>query len=279
MYRAIAQLKRMLNQSSPPSSSGNVRAVQGPASSNSSQQILSANPIIASASEQTLQPLVHAQEMNSAFIIVDFREKSNPVVKELLALGAEVKMEQLSVGDYLLSKDIVAEFKTVEDFADSIIDGRLLDQAKSLSSAARPLLVIEGTEDIYLQRKIHPNAVRGMLASLALSFRIPIIQTKNQKETAALLFLIAQRESGHPASPGQQHKGKPSTLSQMQEYFVSALPGIGSVLSVPLLSEFKSVQNIANASLDDLQKVELIGEKKAKTIHNIFHAEYLTEKK
>ena len=234
------------------------------------------------AQKQQRQDPVRSQQSQSAqsqgivptLIVVDSREKSNPVVKELLNLGAKIAWENLPVGDYLLSKDVVVEFKTVHDFLTSIIDGRLLDQAKHLAQATKPLLVIEGMQEMYFERNIHPNAILGMLSTLALSFRIPIIQTKSPKESAALLYLVAKKEQNPDAGLAALHRGKPASLSDMQEYLVSALPGIGPVLSIPLLSHFKTVESLASASLEDLQEVDLIGEKKARQLFDIFHQEY-----
>ena len=56
-----------------------------------------------------------------------------------------------------------------------------------------PLLIIEGSENIYSLRNFHPNSIRGMLASIAIDFQIPILFTRNIKDTAALLTIIVQR--------------------------------------------------------------------------------------
>ena len=58
----------------------------------------------------------------------------------------------------------------------------------------KAVLIIEGEEDIYAVRKVHANAIRGMLASIALDFNIPILHTKTPKETAAMLAVMAKRE-------------------------------------------------------------------------------------
>ena len=34
-------------------------------------------------------------------------------------------------------------------------------------------------------RNVHPNAIRGMIATIAVSYGIPILYTKNSKETLA----------------------------------------------------------------------------------------------
>ena len=131
----------------------------------------------------------------SVKVFVDHREKSSGVVKELVDLGVSIRLETLEHAYYLLSSRVGIEFKTTEDFVNSIIDGRLLQQLKNLKqNLERPLLIIEGEEDIYSILNIHPNAIRGMLATITVSYGIPVLQTKDKKETAALLYIIAKRE-------------------------------------------------------------------------------------
>ena len=60
----------------------------------------------------------------------------------------------------------------------------------------------------------------------------------------------------------------------MQEYIISALPGVGAVLSKPLLEKFGSVKNVINATEDELKEVELIGEKKSKEIKKATDSSY-----
>ena len=164
----------------------------------------------------------------------------------------------------------------MEDFADSLIDGRLLEQIKQLkANFERPLVIIEGTEDIFSVRNIHPNAIRGMLATIAVSYGIPLLTTRSSQETASLLFTIAKREQEEGGSNFSPHASKKAnSLKEHQEYFVSALPQIGSQLAKDLLREFKTVKNIANADEESLKKVEKIGEKKAALIKNVFETEY-----
>ncbi len=209
-------------------------------------------------------------------IYSDLREKASGVIKEFVDMGIKLELKTLDVGDYILSDNVCVEYKKVPDFVDSIIDGRLLEQIKALkNSYQRPLIIVEGEEDIYSQRNIHPNAIRGMLSTILISYGIPVVHTKNQKETAALMAVIAKREQDPESKDFNPHGSrKPMTLKEQQEYIVSALPGIGPTLAKPLLEEFGSIKNIANASNEQLKKVEKIGEKKAAEIQKILSEEY-----
>ena len=209
-------------------------------------------------------------------IFADYREKGSGVIKELAENNVIVNIEKLEHADYVVSSRCGVEIKTVEDFVDSIIDGRLLEQIKSLKdNFERPMVVIEGTQDIYGVRNVHHNSILGMMATIAVSYGIPIIQTKNFKETAALLQIIARREQDETGKDFNLHADrKPATLKEQQEYLVSSLPGINLTLSKPLLKHFKSVKNIVNATEKELQEVEKIGPLKAKQIKDVVEGEY-----
>jgi len=210
-------------------------------------------------------------------IFADYREKGSGIIKELADLEINLKLEKLSNADYLLSSRVGVELKTVEDFVGSLIDGRLLEQIKNLkNNFERPLVIVEGTQDIYSVRNVHPNAIRGMLAMIAVSYGIPILFTRNFKETASLLQIIAKREQDETGSFNIHGSKKPMSIRELQEFIVSALPGVGIVLARPLLKEFKSIKNIANADKKDLEKIEKIGPKKAKQINDIVNREYQT---
>jgi Fanconi anemia group M protein len=211
-----------------------------------------------------------------SLVFVDHRERNNAIVKQLIELGCEIRVTQLNSADYVVSDRTGIEFKNVSDFVDSIIDGRLLDQLGELKrNYDRPLIIIEGEEDIYSMRKIHPNAIRGMLANISISYGIPILQTKNPRETANLIWIIARREQekrGNAFSPHSEKKAM--TLTQQQEYIVSSFPNVGPVIAESLLKHFKTIKNIVNADAEELEKIEKVGKKTANNLKEMFEKEY-----
>ena len=218
--------------------------------------------------QPTLDKFVEEKKVK---IFADFREKGSGIIKELANQGVDVKMQNLAVGDYILSNRVCVEFKTKQDFVSSLIDKRLLQQVKALKeNFEKPLIIIEGEEDIYSVRKVHPNAINGMLAAIAIDFGIPLIFTKNFLETVSLLKAIAQREQEFEKKDiGVRTEKKPLTTKEQQEFIIESLPNIGPNLAKSLLKEFKSVKNVINAEHQDLQKVENLGPKKADEIKRI----------
>lgn len=209
-------------------------------------------------------------------IFADYREKGKGVIKQLIDAGAKIKLEKLEVGDYICSQRCGIEYKTTDDFVNSLIDGRLLGQIKDLKqNFEKPLIIVEGINDIYSIRNIHPNAIRGILTTITVSYGIPILYTKNFKDSASMILTIAKREQDENGKCFSAHRiKKPLTLKEQQEYIVSALPNIGPNLAKPLLKKFKSVKNLINATEDELKDVDLIGEKKAKAIKHVTDKDY-----
>lgn len=209
-------------------------------------------------------------------VFVDHREKSGSVVRELLDLGCEIKLDTFVSGDFILSSRTGVEYKTKQDFVNSIIDGRLLEQLRNLkTNFERPLILIEGEEDIYSIRNIHPNAIRGMLATIAVSYGIPIIQTKDRKESSSLIYIIAKREQEELSPEFSPHAEKKSmSLIEHQEYIISSLPNVGPILAKQLLKKFRTVKKIFNAKHERLEKTEKIGPEIAKKIREVIDEEY-----
>ena len=225
--------------------------------------------------EQTkLTDEVSALNVANLTVFADYREKGAGIIKELSERGVKIELTKLDVADYLLSDRVAVEHKTVRDFVDSIIDGRLLSQLSSLRKYERPLIALEGEEDIYSQRKVHPNAIRGALSTILVSYGIPIVQTRNFKETANLFLIIAKREADPTKKDFTLHSTKPLSDKEAQEYIISSFPGIGSVLAKPLLKRFKTIKNLVNAEENELKEVDLIGEKKAKRIKELVEKNY-----
>jgi ERCC4-related helicase/ERCC4-type nuclease len=209
-------------------------------------------------------------------IFADYREKDSGVIKELIEQGVNMRLEMLESADYILSEDVGVELKRVPDFVNSLIDGRLLAQLKVLKeSFPKPIVIVEGTEDIYSVRNVHPNAIRGLMSTIAVSYSIPILFSRNPKETASYLAIIARHEQIDANKDVFMHSSKkPMTQKELQEYIVSALPGVGATLARPLLKRFGSVGGVVNAKEEELREVEMIGEKKAKKIRDAIEGKY-----
>lgn len=216
-------------------------------------------------------------------IIVDHRERPSGIIRELGKRGFEVEVRQLVTADYIVeSRDrqnnpvtVGVERKVQSDFLSSIIDRRIIQQLLYLKeNFSIPLLIIEGSGNMYTLRNFHPNAVRGMLASIAIDFQIPMLHTKNVNDTASLLEVIARRLEKPRSQLSLLKKRKPATVRELQEYLVESLPLVGQQTAKELLKNFKSIKNIVNAPEKELLKIEKLGKKKVQRIREIMDTEY-----
>jgi Fanconi anemia group M protein len=206
-------------------------------------------------------------------VIADFRENNSSVKDYLQDFGALVKLLSLKVGDFICSDRVCVERKTSEDFAASIIDGRLFQQAEELKeNFSKPVIIVEGN---CFRENMNENAIKSALASIVLDYEIPVITTRNELETARTIFWLAKREQ-MVSKRGIGIKGgkKPKKIEDLQEHIVAGLPGVSTVLSKRILEKFKTIKNFMNAEESELSKVKGIGKVLAKRLHKIINEKY-----
>jgi len=209
--------------------------------------------------------------MNIVKVIADLHERESGVIEHLEARGAEITIEALPVGDYILSERVAVERKTVPDFLASLTKKRLYRQLDALKeNFALPVILIEGRE-LYGIRKIHPDVIRSTLALIVVNYCIPVIFTQDSRDTAGFLYAAAcQEQMGRKQKISLRGEKKPMLLEERQRYLVESLPHIGPELAERLLGHFGSVDRIVRATEEELKAVPRIGVKKAREIRKIF---------
>ncbi|MEF8826294.1 MAG: DEAD/DEAH box helicase [Halapricum sp.] len=211
-------------------------------------------------------------------IVVDQRELDSTIARDLSKReGIETRLETLEVGDYVCSDRVVVERKTVSDFLDTLTGGdrSLFEQVKDAARYYdRPVVLIEGS-GLYGERNVHPNAIRGALASLAVDFGASVVRTDDEDDTAAMLEVLASREQEASDRAVSAHGEKAAkTLSEQQEYVVASIADVGPVTAQSLLSAFGSVEAVLTADADELQEAEGVGEVTAERIREVVGSEY-----
>jgi len=210
-------------------------------------------------------------------ILADTREIKSGVLRYLESFGVELKTAKLDVADYVVSDDMAVERKTAADFEASLIDGKrnLFSQLLDLSRAyKKPVLIIEGA-DAAGDGRLNQNSVRGALLSIEFDLNVSVFYTKNEEETALLLKMMAKKEQIHEKKSVNPHGKKPAkTTGEQQEYTLSSISGVGPHAAQILLREFGSLNNIFNATEEELCRVKGIGKVTAKRIREIVEAEY-----
>ncbi|RJX42379.1 Hef nuclease [Halonotius aquaticus] len=211
-------------------------------------------------------------------IVADQRELESTVARDLSKReGITTRLETLAVGDYVLSDRVAVERKSVADFLDTLTGGdrSMFEQVGDLvRNYSRPIVIVEG-DDLYGERNVHPNAIRGALSSLAVDFNASILRTADESETAELLDTIARREQETRDREVSVHGEKSTkTTAEQQEYVVASIADIGPVTARSLLEHFGTVEAVMTAREDDLQEVSGVGEVTAEKIREVVGDEY-----
>lgn len=208
---------------------------------------------------------------NTIVVIADYREED--VIKNLKLIGAGVNEMNLDVGDFVCSANgIVIERKTHSDFIASVIDGRIFEQMKQMKeNYERPVVIVEGSSD----RRMDENAYKAAVASAIAKFGVSLVNTKDTMDTAKLVYWLAKKEQeGTSMELGFKHGKKPKDGKRLQEFILSSMPGVSDTLAKRLLENFRSVENVVNASEVEISKTKGIGKKLAKRIKGLLAKRY-----
>lgn len=188
-------------------------------------------------------------------IVVDHREKNSLVISELASLGADIEMKQLPVADFLI-KNTAIERKTINDFLNSMINKRLTRQLEELQQYDKRLLIIEGLSerDLYndnINDGINPNAIRGFLLSIVLKHKVPIIFSKDYRDTAKFLIILARKQENELSLRARK---KAFSKREQLQYILEGFPGIGPKTARKLLKKYKTLSAIFFLEIEELAK-------------------------
>lgn len=208
-------------------------------------------------------------------ILVDYREREGQIINLLKEKGITIELTNLDLGDYQVGNYLI-ERKTMADLIESIIDGRIFRQIKQMKmlSDVEAVVVIEGDIKNFLRRAELASYV-GTLLSIMLDYGIKVYVSSGPKETSELLYILYKRLTGEKKKTIRlRTEKKPYVIKEIQKYVLAGIPGVDSILADRLLKYFKTLSNIAKASLDELMKVKGVGPELAKRIYETFNKEY-----
>ena len=206
-------------------------------------------------------------------IIIDERERKSGIPDLLRAVGINIEMKTLPIGDYIVAPETIVERKSIRDLVSSVFDGRLFDQCNRLKEHYQfPIILMEGNVDEINEITENPLIFYGAVSTIALDFKIPIIPTPSADHTAKLLVSMCSRKETLKG-PFLKKIKKSNNVQKQQLTALSSLPGIGEKLSIRMLKKFGSPLRVFNANLAELTKVEGLGAARAKKIKNMLETQ------
>jgi Fanconi anemia group M protein len=186
-------------------------------------------------------------------IIADVHEKNSAILIELKS-NSEINLEvkSLEIGDYIINQ-IGIERKTISDFISSMISKRLTQQLKQLKRYKKQVLIIEGDRN-KIDEFSNSKAIRGFILSIIFNYSVPIIFTKDIKETSQYLITLAKQQAKKPTEISL-HSRIPKTLEEQKIYILESFPGLGPQTSKKLLKNFKTLNQIFNCSEEEIKNI------------------------
>jgi DNA excision repair protein ERCC-4 len=204
-------------------------------------------------------------------IWVDDREAASAVPAALKRLpGVDMRFKRLAVGDYLVNGRCVFERKTIADFAQSIIDGRLFVQADKLARLSiSAAIILEGRSSDLAAIHMRRESLQGAMVSLSLIFRLPVLRALDPAETAKLMLYAAEQITRHENDGSSRYGRRPKRKRKIQLRLLQGLPGIGPNRAAQLLANFGSVEAVMTASQERLEQVDGVGSRTAAAIRDV----------
>lgn len=205
-------------------------------------------------------------------IIADDREARNEVCQRLATMpDVRLQIRRLKAGDFEVEGQWLFERKTVQDFAVSLVDGRLFSHAYGLGRyPGGRALILEGPEDEVTG--VSREAWQGAMISLSLTFQLLVLRSAGPTETTRLLRYAAGQASRERNSLVIPARRRPRTLERQRVRVLAGLPGVGVHRARQLLEHFGSIEGVILAGIDELTEVNGIGLHTATTIRRVVAA-------
>ncbi|BFY99533.1 hypothetical protein BsWGS_02573 [Bradybaena similaris] len=234
-----------------------------------------------------------AESVAKQRVIVDMREFRSELPSLIHRRGIEIEPVTLEVGDYILTPDICVERKSVSDLIGSLNNGRLYQQALSMSRFyKRPVLLVEfdASKPFSLQAKstvtgdVSLQDVTSKLAMLTMHFpKLRLIWCPSPYATAEL---FEELKAGRPQPSAEMAMTVTAAATDLPDWndkyshgpqdFVLRMPGINSRNFRLILNKFHNLYELSRASLDHLTQV-LGSSVHAKQLHEFLHKEQQAE--
>ena len=207
-------------------------------------------------------------------IVIDSSVRED-IINELNKRGIILQVKSIEPLQFIVSEDIGGFIKTFQEFYESIKKHDFFKNAELLRNQfLRPLFILEDDDSKDLDRNILLEA----LATLFIRFDIPIIFSRNTKDTVKLLLTIIRREKSDTVKRVATRMTKaPTEISELQEYILKGIPSINDELARKLLIKFKTFENLVTAKPEAFMEVKGIGKKLAEKLYAVFNSLYRSD--
>ena len=216
-----------------------------------------------------------AGDMARQALAVSERVRGTALEHRLTAMGFGLTTEDIESADVILSDRVALAVRTVDGFIQDISDGSLLSVLSKLRQQyLHPVLIVQGPAE---GKGVEEGnaAVYDALGAILSDFRMPILSTADAAETAAAISSLLRQEQER-ATRGRNGQTRLDGDSR-QLFLVQGLPNVSATLAQRLLEKFGSVKAIADATPEQLMKVDGVGRVIAEGIHTVMRRKFREE--
>ncbi len=208
-------------------------------------------------------------------MIVDDREPKEHMTS-LRRRRVAITVKRIEVGDYLLDNGIAIERKDGGDFLLSIRDGRIWNQASNLLQYEHPMIcIIENNvwKKFYYSRSNYAHkSYFGAIGKLSTKFGISVLMFADEDDFLTFIAqLDKQQEKKSSGSRPAPMFRRATTIDDRKENCLCAAKNVSIKTSKDVLKKFKTVKKVANAKLEQIEKIEGVGPKTAQNIHELLN--------
>jgi len=211
--------------------------------------------------------------MESFDIVISAGLRDNPVAQLMEELGIKVKYITLREGEFVISGKIGVKYFTCRAFLKEIADRRLNRSIIEFKRQyAQPIVIVE-SEPHEPTPVFDLAAIQTAEIFTSLVNQVPIFITRNENETAQLLFLLGANInfiSGGDRTPAEI--AAETTSGDKRRELLTKIPEIGPQLAKTLLEHFGTLSKLFSAEVDDLRKVKGVGPSRARKIHSFLNS-------
>lgn len=207
---------------------------------------------------------------------------------DLFQRGIDIEPVTIEVGDYILTPDICVERKSISDLIGSLNNGRLFNQATSMTRFySRPMLLIEFDQSkpfalqgkYYLSRDIGSSDLVARLQLLTIHFpKLRILWSPSPHATAELFEELKRGREQPDASKAaaisidvvDDFNAGEDKYNPAVKDFIAKLPGINTRNMFAILNRVESLGQLLELDEQDLE--EILGSKSnAQDLHQSLH--------
>eukprot|EP00095_Tigriopus_kingsejongensis_P010571 snap_masked-scaffold1137_size60140-processed-gene-0.6 protein:Tk10571 transcript:snap_masked-scaffold1137_size60140-processed-gene-0.6-mRNA-1 annotation:"dna repair endonuclease xpf" len=204
-------------------------------------------------------------------VIVDMREFRSELPSLIHRRGIDIEPVTIEVGDYILTPEICVERKSISDLIGSLQNGRLYNQATSMTRFyPKPMLLIEFDQNkpfalqgkYYMSRDIGSTDITARLQLLTIHFpKLRILWSPSPHATAELFEELKKGREEPDAA-----KAAAISMDLIDDFnvdrfnpaihdFVVKLPGVTSKNVYAILNRLDNLAELMNATQEELADI------------------------